>query len=91
MILGGILIPEATAAECKQGELAFAFSNLPAKDAFAIFADFAGLRAQIDQTIVQSEPMNFGCTKWRVAAENLARKHNLRLKIDNGVMHVTKM
>jgi hypothetical protein len=83
-------ISEATAAECKQDELSFDFSNIQVKKAFAIFADFAGLQAHIDQTIEQSEPMHFGCTNWREAAEYFARKHNLHLKIENGVMYVTK-
>ena len=77
-------------ANCPAGQLQFAFNNLEVKKAFAIFADFAGLRAQIDQAIVQSEPMTFPCTPWRVAADNLARRHNLILKIEGGVMHVSK-
>jgi hypothetical protein len=88
--LGGTLISEATAADCKRGELEFNFSNIQVKQAFAIFADFAGLRPRIDQSIEQSEPMHFGCTDWRVAAENLARKHGLRLEIRNGAMYVHK-
>src|SRR5262245_37254746 len=90
IFLAGNLISEAMAADCRQDELQFNFSNLQVKRAFAIFADFAGLRAQIDQSIEQSEPMAFGCTNWRVAAENLARKHNLHMEISNGVMYVRK-
>ena len=90
LLLAGTLISGATAADCKQDELEFNFSNLQVKQAFALFADFAGLRAQIDQSITQSEPMRFGCTNWRVAAESLARKHNLHLEIKNGVMYVRK-
>jgi hypothetical protein len=77
-------------ANCSGGQLQFAFRNLEVKKAFAIFADFAGLRAQIDQAIVQSEPMNFPCTPWRVAADDLARRHNLVLKVEGGVMHVSR-
>ena len=90
VFIAGNLIPEAMAADCRQNELEFNFSNLQVKRAFAIFADFAGLQAQIDQSIEQSEPMKFGCTDWRVAAESLARKHNLLLEIRSGVMYVRK-
>ncbi len=72
------------AASCPEGELKFSFRNLEAKKAFAIFADFANLRAEIDQTIPYSSPMNFDCTPWQVAAQNLADKYNLVLKIENG-------
>ena len=77
-------------ANCPDGQLQFAFSNLEVRKAFAIFADFAGLKAEIDQSLTQSEPMKFGCMPWRVAAENLANRHNLHLKIENGFMYVSK-
>ena len=77
-------------ANCPDGQLSFSFSNLEVKKAFAIFADFAGLRPVIDQSISQSTPMNFGCTPWRAAANDIAQKYQLTLKIDQGVMYVTK-
>jgi hypothetical protein len=59
-------------------------------EAFAILADFAGLKADIDRSLTQSEPMKFGCTPWRQAAQSLADRHNLFLRIENGSMHVSK-
>jgi len=82
--------PGATAGECKDDELTFNFSSLPVRQAFAVIANFAGLRPQIDSSIDVSEPIRFVCTNWRVAAENLARKHNLRLGIDGGILKVSK-
>ena len=56
--------------------------------AAAIMADYG---AKIERTVVvQSEPMNFPCTLWRVAADDLARRHNLLLKVEGGVMYVSK-
>ena len=78
------------AQECAAGELRFAFNNLEVRKAFAIFADFAGLKANIDQSIPYSSPMNFGCTRWDVAARQLADKYNLSLRIESGTMFVTK-
>jgi len=77
-------------AGCPDDQLQFAFSNLKVKEAFAIFADFAGLKPEIDSSLTQSEPMKFGCTPWRVAAKNLADRHNLSLRIEKGVLHVSK-
>jgi type II secretory pathway component GspD/PulD (secretin) len=89
-LLAGGLSSGATAGECAKDELTFNFSNLPVRDAFAVLADFAGLRPQVDAAIVESGPIRFVCTNWRVAAQDLARRHNLRLRIEGGVMQVTR-
>jgi hypothetical protein len=90
LTLGCIYISNSANASCPDGQLQFAFSNLKVSEAFAIFADFAGLRAEIDRSLTQSEPMNFGCTPWQVAAKNLADRHNLSLRIENGSVYVSK-
>ena len=78
------------AADCPKGELRFAFKNLEVKMAFAIFADFAGLKPVIDKSITHSSPMNFDCTPWEVAARNPADKYSLALKIESGTMYVSR-
>jgi hypothetical protein len=80
----------APAQECGAGELRFAFDNLEVRKAFAIFANHAGLKANIDQSIPYSSRMHFGCTRWEVAAKQLADKYNLNLRIEHGTMHVSK-
>jgi len=76
-------------ANCPDGQLRFSFSNLKVVDAFAILADFAGLKPDIDHSLTQSEPMKFGCTPWRVVAQDIANRHNLSLRIESGVLHVS--
>ena len=77
-------------AGCPEGQLQFSFSNLKVSEAFAILADAAGLKPDVDRSLTQSEAMKFGCTPWRVVAKNLADRHNLSLRIENGVMHVSR-
>ena len=77
-------------AGCPEGELSLSFSNLQIKMAFAIIADYAGLKPNIDQSIDQSSPINIECTPWQDAAIELAREHHITLKIENGVMYVSK-
>ena len=77
-------------ASCPDGQLQFSFSNLKVGEAFAILAEVAGLKPQIDPTLTQSEPMKFDCTPWRVVANDLAARHNLSLEIKNGVLKVSK-
>jgi hypothetical protein len=77
-------------AGCPDGQLQFAFSNLKVRDAFAILADVAGLKPEIARSLTQSEAINFGCTPWRVAAQRLADRHNLSLKIENGYLYILR-
>jgi len=90
VLVFGSLSASAAVPNCRRGELSFNFSNIPVKQAFAIFADFAGLKPRIDPSIDASEPMRFGCTNWRDVAEALARQQHLRLEIRDGVMYVRK-
>jgi hypothetical protein len=78
------------ASACPEGELQFNFSNLKVREAFAIFANFSGLRQQVDPSVTESEPMKFGCTPWRVAAQQLADRHHLAMRIENGILYVTR-
>ena len=89
-ILGVGAISAASASECRDDELTFNFSNIRTREAFAVLADFAGLRPQIDASVDSSGPLKFVCRPWRAVAEDLARTYNLRLRIENGVMHVTR-
>jgi len=77
-------------AGCPEGQLQFSFSNLKVIEAFSILADVAGLKPDIDHSLTESEAMKFGCTPWRVVAKDLADRHNLSLRIENGVMHVSR-
>jgi hypothetical protein len=90
LLAAAALASGATAGECRKDELTFNFSNLPVRDAFAVLADFAGLRPQVDAGIDASGPIRFVCKNWRVAAQDLAREHNLRLSIEGGVLRVRR-
>ena len=90
-VLAAGLCASTSAVGCdKEGELQFSFSNLKVREAFAIFADFAGLRPDIAAAIVESGPIKFGCTHWRVAAESLARQYHLRMRVAGGVLRVSR-
>jgi hypothetical protein len=91
VVLAVALGAAAPGAACeKAGELQFNFSNLKVREAYAIFADFAGLKPDVDPSIQDSGPMRFGCTHWRVAAQNLAREYGLRMKVEGGFIRVSR-
>jgi len=89
LFLAGVSLSNPANA-CPDGQLQFNFSNLKVIEAYAILADFAHLKPDIDHSLTQSEAMKFGCTPWRVVANDLAERHNLKLKIENGVMRVSR-
>ncbi len=90
-IIVGIIFVSFSAslyADCPEGELKFSFKNLEVRMAFALIADYARLKPSIEQSIIESAPVNFDCTPWREAATNLANRFQLSLRIENGVMYV---
>jgi hypothetical protein len=88
--VGFMCLANAANAECAKDALTFNFSSIKVIEAYAILADFAGLKPEVDHSLQQSEPMKFVCVPWRVVAQDLADRHNLNLKIENGVMRVTR-
>ena len=72
-----------------EDEISFSFMNIRVASAFAIFADYAGLKLDINPPIAYSTPLNFTCVHWEVAAKSLAKKYNLKLKIEDGTMVVS--
>lgn len=88
--LGFMCLSNPAIAGCPDGSLTFNFSSIKVVEAYAILADFAHIEPDIDQSLQQSEPMKFVCVPWRVVAQDLTDRHNLVLKIENGVMRVTR-
>jgi hypothetical protein len=89
-LLAGSACLSNPALACPDGQLEFSFSKLKVIEAYAILADFARLKPDIDHSLQQAEAMKFGCTPWRVVANDLAERHNLIVRIENGVMRVSR-
>ncbi len=75
---------------CPDGQLTFAFREIDIKLAFALLADYSHTKLKIDDTIVWSGPLNFGCTPWKQAAQKLASAHSLHVDIRDGSMTVSR-
>lgn len=89
LFLAGVSLANPANA-CPDGELQFNFSNLKVIEAYAILANFSGLKPEIDHSLTQSEAMKFGCTPWRVVANDLAERHNLKVTTVNGILRVSR-
>lgn len=90
LVLGCMCSSNSANANCPDGQLQFSFSNLRVREAFAILADFTGLKPEIDPSISESEAMKFGCTPWQVVAQDLADRHKLTWRVERGVLYVSR-
>ncbi len=70
--------------------VSFNFDNLKVMIAFKVIADFAKLKKDIDPSIDFSTAMTFQCIPWQEVVQILANKYNLTMKIEKGVLHVSK-
>ena len=80
----------ARAQDCPDTMLRFNFDPLEVKTAFALFADFAGLAPNIDPSINYTTAIHFDCMRWEVAAQNLADKFNLKMRVENRTLYVSR-
>jgi hypothetical protein len=83
-----LYLPTAATGSCAGEQIKFSFSNIPARIAFSLVADFASLKLEIDESIKRSRPIKFECMHWRKAASHMAKKFDVELKIYNGRMRV---
>ncbi len=94
LLVAALLLAFASSAmaadSCPAGQLKFTFKNLKVREGFAIFADFAGLKPDIDPSIDYTTPWSFDCTPWETAARQLADRFNLDMKIEKGVLRVRR-
>lgn len=81
-------LPSAFAGNCTGEQIEFSFSNISARTAFSIVADFARLQLEIDESINRSRPINFDCMHWKKAASHLANEFDVKLKFYNGRMYI---
>ena len=81
-------IPTTYAGNCTGEEIEFSFSNISARTAFSLVADFSSLQLEMDESITRSQAIKFDCMHWRKAATHLAKAFDVELKIHNGKMYV---
>jgi len=83
-----VFVAPVAEANCSGEEVRFSFENIGANTAFTLLANFAGMKLEIDDSISESQAINFDCMHWKKAASYLSEEFDVRLKISNGVMRV---
>ena len=75
---------------CLGKELQISFRDMPIRTTLAVLADFAGHKLVMDPSITGSAPFNYPCTDWDVVLQDIAKRHNLMVKIENGTIFASK-
>ena len=76
---------------CQGEELSLSFQTTPLPMVLQVIADFSGRRAQIDPAVTGNPPIHYRCTPWRTALQDIARRHQLDIRIEEKFIHVRKL
>ena len=75
---------------CQGEELSLNFQTTPLPMVLQVIADFSGRRAQIDPAVTGTPPIQYRCTPWRTALQDIAQRHGLEIRIEDQLIHVRK-
>lgn len=87
--------PPSTAAsgekrKCVGKELRINFTSMPVKATLQVLADFSGNKLAADSSVSGSGSFNYECVPWDTVLQDVASRHNLVVKVENGSMTATK-
>jgi hypothetical protein len=75
---------------CVGKELTISFRDMPIRMTLAVLADFAGHKLIADPSITGSAAFHYPCTEWDVVLQDIAKRHNLVVKVENRTIFATK-
>lgn len=75
---------------CVGKELKISFRDMPIRTTLAVLGDFAGHKLVVDPSITGSAPFHYPCTDWDVVLQDIAKRHHLTVKVENGTVTASK-
>ncbi len=82
--------PAHKGRSCVGKELQISFRDMPIKMTLGVLADFAGHKLVVDPSVTGSAPFHYPCTDWDKVLQDIALRHNLVVKIENGTILANK-
>lgn len=76
--------------KCVGDEMSINFHSMPIVTTLKVVADYSGNRLQADSTITGSAPFRYICTPWREVLKDIASRHALSIRVENGSILATK-
>lgn len=76
--------------KCVGKELRINFRDVPLKTALNLLADFSGYKLVADPSISESAAFSYDCVAWDTVLQDIAARHKLVVKIENGTIFARK-
>ncbi|SFC71651.1 protein of unknown function [Polaromonas sp. OV174] len=76
--------------KCVGKELRINFTSMPLKATLQVLADFSGNKLAADSSVSGTGAFSYECVPWDTALQDIASRHNLVVKVENGTIFATK-
>jgi hypothetical protein len=73
-----------------EGKLDISFSAMPIRATLAVLADYSGNRLVADPAITGSAAFNYECVPWADVLKDIATRHELIVRVENGTIFARK-
>jgi Domain of unknown function (DUF4124) len=75
---------------CVGKEMRINFTSMPLRATLQVIADYAGHQLVMDPAISGDGAFNYECVPWDAVLQDIASRHKLAVKIQNGAIHASK-
>lgn len=72
------------------GNVDISFASMPIRATLTVLADYSGNKLVADPAIVGSAAFNYECVPWMEALKDIAARHDLIFRVENGTIFVRK-
>ncbi|MEN6586872.1 MAG: hypothetical protein ABFE02_12600 [Sulfuricella sp.] len=76
--------------KCIGKEIRISFTDMPIKSTLSVLADFSGNKLVVDPSVNGAGAFSYECIPWDTVLQDIASKHNLIVKIENGTIFARK-
>ena len=72
------------------GNIDVSFSSMPIRATLSVLADYSGNKLVADPAIVGSAAFNYECVPWTDVLKDVAARHDLIVRVENGTIFARK-
>ena len=76
--------------KCVGKELRINFTDMPLKTTLQLLADFSGNKLAAEPSVNGSGAFNYDCVPWDTVLHDIASRHNLSVKVEQGTIFAKK-
>ncbi|NDP47756.1 MAG: DUF4124 domain-containing protein [Sulfuriferula multivorans] len=82
--------PSGERKQCVGKELRINFTDMPVRATLQVLADFSGNKLAADASVNGSGAFSYECVPWDTVLQDIASRHNLIVKVENGTIFSRK-